>query len=204
MGDYAFCKDSKDESLATLLILRLFPYRLIFAFVVQAKGPDPIVVTRLAKLITDCGLVHFAYRSDKEPAIISMMQEACAMAGRKGVHVKSDIEPEIALEDGDSKTSELQDDEHPRAVEHSNVAVPEHSHPGESQSNGLAERAVQELVDHVRVLKLALENNINARVPSDHPIMAWLVEHAAYLLNRCVLGTDGHTAWGRLHGKEAT
>ena len=204
VGDYAFCRDSRDEYLATLLILRLFPYKLIFACVVPSKGPDPMAVTRLAKLITDCGLVHFAYRSDKEPAIISMLQEACAMAGRKGVHVKTDNDSEIALEAGDSQTGELQDDEHPRAVDRSLIAVPEHSHPGESQSNGVAERAVQELVNHVRVLKLALEVNINARVPSDHPIMAWIVEHAADLLNRCVLNTDGRTAWGRLHGKEDT
>ena len=203
VGDYAFCRDSKDESLATLLVLRLYPYKLIFGFVVPAKGPDPLVVTRLAKLITDCGLVHFAYRSDKEPAIISMIQEACAMAGRKGVHVKGDDES-VVLDAGDSQTGELQPEEHPRAVDQSAVAVPEHSHPGESQTNGLAERAVQELVDHVRVFKLALEANINARIPAEHPILAWIVEHAAYLLNRCVLGTDGRTAWGRLHGKEST
>ena len=204
VGDYAFCRDSKDEGLATLLVLRLFPYRLIFSFVVAAKGPDPLVVTRIAKLITDCGLMHFAYRSDKEPAIISMIQEACAMAGRSGVHVKSDDEAEAALDDGDSNTGEIQEDAHPRVVDRAHIAVPEHSHPGESQSNGLAERAVQDLVNHVRVLKLALETNINARLPAEHPVMAWLVEHAAYLLNRCVLGTDGRTAWGRLHGKEAT
>ena len=204
VGDYAFCRDSKDESLATLLILRLFPYKLIFAFVVPAKGPDPLVVARLAKLITDCGLVHFAYRSDKEPAIIAMIQEACSIAGRHGVHVKSDEEGDVALQPGDSQTGELREEEHPRSIDHSHVAVPEHSHPGESQSNGLAEKAVQDLVNHVRVLKLALETNINARIPSNHPIMAWLVEHAAYLLNRCMLGTDGRTAWGRMHGKEAT
>ena len=204
VGDYAFCRDSKDEGLATILVLRLFPYRLTFAFVVAAKGPDVLVISRLAKLITDCGLVHFAYRSDREPAIVAMIREACAMAGRKGVHVAGDDEVVVELEGGDLQAGEIQPDVHPRAVEESHVAVPEHSHPGESQSNGLAERAVQDLVNHVRVLKLSLESNINARVPSEHPIMAWIVEHAAYLLNRCVLGTDGRTAWGRLHGKEAT
>ena len=203
VGDYAFCRDSKDEGLATLLILRILPYRLTFAFVVATKGPDPLVVTRIAKLITDCGLVHFAYRSDKEPAIIAMIQDACAMAGRKGVHVKGDNVEDV-LEDGDSATGEIQEDVHPRAVDSAHVAVPEHSHPGESQSNGIAERAVQDLVNHVRVLKLALETNIKARLPAEHPVMAWLVEHAAYLLNRCVLGTDNRTAWGRLHGKEST
>ena len=83
-----------------------------------------------------------------EPAIISMIQEACAMAGRKGVHVKSDDEAEAILDNGDSKNGEIQVDEHPRAVERAHVAVPEHRHPEESQSNGLAEKAVQGLVNH--------------------------------------------------------
>ena len=116
VGDYAFCRDSKDESLATILVLRLFPYKLTFAFVVAAKGPDLLVVSRLAKLITDCGLVHFAYRSDREPAIVAMIQDACAMAGRKGVHVKSDDEAEAQLESGDMQAGEIKEDEHPRSV----------------------------------------------------------------------------------------
>ena len=45
----------------------------------------------------DVGLVHFAYRSDKEPAIIALIQEACARAGRRGVRVNSDVP---VLEDG--------------------------------------------------------------------------------------------------------
>ena len=95
------------------LVLRLYPDKLIVGCVVSAKRPDPLVVTRLAKLITDCGLVHFAYRSDKDPAILSMIQEACGMAGRKGSHVKGDDES-VVLEDGDSQTGEHQPQEHPR------------------------------------------------------------------------------------------
>ena len=88
VGDYGFVRDSRDEDLTTLLVLRLYPYKLIFAMVVTAKGPDPLVVTRIARLLADFGLVHFAYRSDKEPAIVSMIQEACTMSGRHGVHEK--------------------------------------------------------------------------------------------------------------------
>ena len=203
VGDYGFVRDSRDEDVATLLVLRLYPYKLTFAMVVKSKGPDPSTVARIARLITDFGLVHFAYRSDKEPSIVSMIQEACALSGRNGVQEKN-VDEEVILDEGDSSTGELQSDLHPRQVERSHVAVPEHSHPGESQSNGIAERAIQDLVDHVRVLKLALETNLNVRLPCAHPIMAWLVEHAAYLLNRCQLGTDGRTPWGRLHGKEAS
>lgn len=68
-----------------------------------------------------------------------MIQDACAMAGRKGVHVKGD-NVDAVLDDGDSAVDGLQEEEHPRAIDSSHVAVPEHSHPGESQSNGIAER----------------------------------------------------------------
>ena len=135
---------------------------------------------------------------------MSMIQEACTMSGRHGVQETTAEDEDVVLEAGDSVTGEVQEDQHPHRVERSNVAVPEHSHPGESQSNGLAERAIREVVDHIRVLKLALETHLNVRIPSNHLVMAWLVEHAAYLLNRCQLGTDGRTPWGRLHGKEAS
>ena len=34
------------------------------------------------------------------------------------------------------------------------------------------------------------------------PVIAWLVEHTAYVMNRFVLGLDGKTPYGRLHGRE--
>ena len=68
--------------------------------------------------------------SDKEPAIISMIQEACAMEDQNGVHVKSDDEAEAALDDGDSNTGETQEDTQPRAGDRAHIAVPEHNHPG--------------------------------------------------------------------------
>ena len=187
VGDYGFVKDGTDEDTATILVLKLYPYKLLFACVVNNKGSDPLTVARLCRFIMECGLVHFAYRSDREPAIVSLIQDACAMAGRNGVQVHA-VEDEAAEVD----------------VERAHIAVPEHSHPGESQSNGRAERAIREVVDEIRTLKLSLERRVKGRLASNHPVMAWMVEHAAYMLNRCKLGTDGRTAYGRLHGKEST
>ena len=45
------------------------------------------------------------------------------------------------------------------------VAVPEHSHPGESASNGKAESAVRTLVDQARTLKVALEARLGCTKP---------------------------------------
>ena len=103
-----------------------------------------------------------------------------------------------------SNVHAVEDETAEPTVERAHVAVPEHSHPGESQSNGLAESAMKELIDQVRTLKMSLEYKLKSRLPNNHAVMAWLVEHAAYMINRCKLGTDGRTACGRLHGKEST
>ena len=132
----------------------------------------------------ESGLLHFAYRSDREPAIVSLIQDACAMAGRNGVNVHA-VEDE-AVDPG---------------FERARIAVPEHSHPGESQSNGLAERSMKELIDQVGTLKKSTEYRLKNRLPNNHAVMAWLVEHAAYMLNRCKLDTDGRTAYRCMHGK---
>ena len=49
------------------------------------------------------------------------------------------------------------------------VAVPEESAPGESQSNGAAERAVQMVEDQIRTMKLALEHNLQVKVKVQKP-----------------------------------
>ena len=63
-------------------------------------------------------------------------------------------------------------------------AVPETGAVGESQSNSRAERAVQTLEDQLRTLKAALESRIQARVPSTHPVVRWLIEYSATILNK--------------------
>ena len=188
--------------------MRLYPYRLFFACKLDVKGPDPVASERLAHFIKSAGLIHFAYRTDKEPAIVALIQDACRRAGRSSACVPEDSDSgrptEMAKgsvmdtleEDGDGT------DEHPPTIDKSVIAVPEHSAPGESQSNGKAEASVKTLVDLLRTLKLSLESRLGGRIPSAHPILAWLIEHAAYLLNKYWVSSDGSTAYARLHGKD--
>ena len=203
VGDYTPVRDSRDEDYATLLVLKVYPYQIMFACVVAFKGPDPLVVARLSKWIIDHGLLHFAYRSDKEPAIVALIRDACALAGRSGVHVQA-TEEKDDLEEGDLEVGEEQPSHSDVAIDRSLVAMPEHSHPGERQSNGLAERSIQALVGQVRTLKLSLESRLNSRLPCHHPVFVWMVEHAADVLNHYQPGTEGRTAHGRLHGKEVS
>ena len=77
----------------------------------------------------------------------------------------------------------------------------ENSPAGDSQANGVAERAVQSVAQHVRVMRHGLQQKLGAVVPGPHPVTCWLVEHVADLLNKYQQGEDGRTAYHRLRGK---
>ena len=50
-------------------------------------------------------------------------------------------------------------------------------------------------------MKRCLEVRLRQRIPVDHPLMAWLVKHAAWVLTTRVRGKDGQTPYERLRGK---
>eukprot|EP00972_Heterocapsa_arctica_P019799 2921083-Heterocapsa_arctica.AAC.1 len=55
---------------------------------------------------------------------------------------------------------------------------------GDSQSNGVAERAVGEVKKIIATLKHALMTNIKTEIGSGHAAMTWLVENAGVLITR--------------------
>lgn len=52
-----------------------------------------------------------------------------------------------------------------------------------------------------RTVKLCLGQGIDKQIPVDHPMTAWMMEHASLLLNALARGTDGLTAWERIRGR---
>ena len=60
----------------TLLAMRVYPYKIWMCSVVPSKGRDPKDVARIVRFIKAVGLAHFANRSDREPAITAMIEEA--------------------------------------------------------------------------------------------------------------------------------
>ena len=89
VGDYAFPKHSDEIEPLTVLVIRVYPYKMYLCCVVPFKGRDPMVVSRIAKFIKDCGLTQFTYRSDREPAITAMFDDAVALSGRNGSRDKA-------------------------------------------------------------------------------------------------------------------
>jgi hypothetical protein len=68
----------------------------------------------------------------------------------------------------------------------------------------VVERAVQTVEGQLRVLRLALEERLGAKVPASSCIVAFLAEYSAYLVNRLEVGKDGKTAVERSKGKSAS
>ena len=82
--------------------------------------------------------------------------------------------------------------------------APENSAVGESQSNSRAERAVLEAEIRIRILKHALQERINRRLPSIHPVMHWLVQYAGVLITKYAVHEGNATSYPQIHGKRAT
>ena len=84
----------------------------------------------------------------------------------------------------------------------SDPTVLENSPVEQSQANGVVEKAVQEIEGMVRTLVSALEERIRWRIPHDSPIMGWIVEYAAVLINLFRVGRDHKTPNERHKGGE--
>jgi len=106
--------------------------------------------------------------------------------GHNRLILKTDQEPDmVALQDC------------VKAASNSEIIL-RNSPVGESQSNGVVEKAVRDIEDQVGTLKDAAESRLNIRIGVKSPLLTWLVEHAAWLYNSCHEGTDKKTAIERL------
>ena len=76
-----------------------------------------------------------------------------------------------------------------QARQEGSQTVPERPPVGESQSNGIIERTVGPVADQARTLKAAL----SIVLPSKSRLMQGYCA-AAYLINRCDIGSDGKEA----------
>ena len=69
----------------------------------------------------------------------------------------------------------------------------EKSPKGDSQSNGLAEQANQQIEGQVRTMMNALESKLGGKIDADLDVVPWLISHAGLLINRFQVGPDGKT-----------
>ena len=72
------------------------------------------------------------------------------------------------------------------------------------QSQGKIENANRVINGVCRAMWLSLENLLQAELPSDSIVIAWLIRHAAWSLTRFQVKNDGRIAFVRVFGKAYT
>ena len=74
----------------------------------------------------------------------------------------------------------------------------EHSAVGDSQANGLIERANRSVEGQVRTMISALEEKLNSKINGTDTVIPWLILHAGTILNVFTVGKEGKTPHERL------
>ena len=184
--------------LATILVAREKSTKMTLATVVPMKGTSvEYPVRRTLTFLKEMGLegAEVVIKSDQEPALKDLLNTIAARRTAKSKIEKFDKDDGPA--DGDASASGPPTPSVGRTIHESSPA-------GSSQSNGLIERAIQDVEGQVRTMKLAFESHLGEKIQSAHNMVPWLVEYAAVLLNRGQVGQDGKTSYERLKGKPAS
>lgn len=100
-----------------------------------------------------------------------VMIEDIARLGHDRIMLKGDNEPAIR-----SQQEEVQ-------RRRAKPTVLENSEVGQSASNGVAERAVQALSEHIHVMTSCLQSHVKIGIPPKNPVIAWRVEHEGELIS---------------------
>ena len=133
--------------------------------------------------------------SDEEGYAATRIVEDIAWLGHTKMTLKSDNEPAILkLLKDDLKTARVEITELEQIQDEQAVKY-------DPESNGDVENAVKQATKLLRTLKICLEKRVGKKIPTSHPLLTWLVEHSAWLLNTRVVGTDGFTAYHRVKGR---
>ena len=198
------------------------PYRAWCEECVMASKANPAhrVLTRDTPEIPEVGVDYGFLREEGQEESLTIMvvkdRETRAtfsfMVPTKGAGWKYSVDCLTSAIDrfGHTKTVLMHDQEAAlndlcrEAAKQSNGGVIQQSSPvGESQSNGRIEVAVKLCKNQIRVIKFGLERRLKCKIPQDHPIMGFLVEHAGLLITKFQTGRDdGRTAFRRLLGKD--
>ncbi|CAE7327609.1 unnamed protein product [Symbiodinium sp. CCMP2592] len=72
---------------------------------------------------------------------------------------------------------------------------------GSHESNGQAEKAIDNVRRNSLTLKSYLEAHIKAKVEGDKHVYAWVMRHAGFLMNRFAVGVRGDTSFEIMNGR---
>ena len=162
---------------------------LDYWFMRDRQGAELVPVATMKDDISKTFKAHIVPGKGNVKGVAQMLVKDIEKMGYTGV-VNIKCDQEAALMDLTKEMARIR----PRTIV-------EYSRAKDSKSNGVAERAVQSIEGMTRTFKFALEKRLGIQIPSAHPVMGWLIEHAAETLNRYHVGQDGRTPYERVKGK---
>ena len=157
--DYMYVRDK-----SAILVIKDRHFGGVWALLVIRKGNGgKYAAQRTANIIDKLGYPRCVLTCDQEPAIVDVSKEVRRILWKEIQDMANNVQE---LRTGDTM---VLDESTPVEV------VQEHSPVGESSSNGLIERAIQEVQGQMRALKLHIESEANTDITDDHPLWPWLI-----------------------------
>ena len=164
----------------------------------KANNPDdpadqesnPILIGAEAKYGLTLAMAVLG-KGNAAPWIAKRLADWLDWLGSQTVTLKCDNEPAIL-----ALAQEIR-----RLRREGSITIFEHPEEGEKQSNHLAEGGVNIVKGLIRTLKSSTESNLRTEIGPSQPLIPWIIEHAAQLKNRYMVGADGRTPTERLRGR---
>ncbi len=143
------------------------------------------------------GKAHFAHvvpqkGIDADHYAVDVLMKDIAWLGYTQLSLRSDNEPAIL------KLLEHALTEARYTIKDLEQVLEEHPNTYDSSGNGQVEAAVKNVTGMLRTNKLDLEKRLDKEIPLQSPVLPWLVEYAAFIINVRVKGEDGLTAHQRV------
>ena len=167
---------------------------------IEKAKPENVDAESLKVLVvrdsmTKCMFAHAVEKKgdDEQGYIVDCLVRDIEWLGHSKVVFKTDNEPAIVKVLRESLKS--------LRIEGIEQAAEEHPPPYDPQANGEIENTVKMVKGRARTFVHALEQRILKKIPPTHPVLSWLVEHAAMSMTRRSRGADGMTAWQRARGR---
>ena len=163
----------------------------VWAFMALKKGSgNSYIAESIARVINFTGYKQCTIRCDQEPAMRDLQKEIRKEIWKERIQAANEVK-------------ELLGSDRIEASEPENIETTlENSPVGESQSNGLVERAIQSVQEQITVIKDTLEHEADMTIGPQHKIWPWLIEYAAHTLLASNMGQDGKTALERYRADE--
>ncbi len=161
----------KDGGAVKCLLVKCLETLNLFAYVVPVKGLD------------------------EDRFVVSLVTRSVQWLGHTRLVFKSDNEASLKALIGAAYTALRLKPEEMESITREDAPA------YDSRSNGATEAGVRSIRGLFRTIKLDVENNIGMKIPVDHPIVIWMLEHVALLLSAVVRKEDGTTPWFKVRGR---